>query len=185
MREHNSRGYTYMHGERPLDNRRSQNTVRMKPAGNRDTVERRITSPSCHSSVQKSQIISTPHKGRRAHRYKRREPLSKGNASETKERHLRITEARVVGTVRAPFWNSVSLVGAGARRSSVAHGRRRRVVVPLEVLQRERVGHVHGRQLAGGRARQQLGGEPARQLVVAAAWPAHAAQLWRKMYRLR
>lgn len=54
-------------------------------------------------------------------------------------------------------------------KASVAYGRRGRVVVPLEVLQRERVGHVHGRQLAGGRARQQLWREPARQLVVAAA----------------
>lgn len=50
-------------------------------------------------------------------------------------------------------------------------------MVALQVLEAQRVGHVHGRQLAGRRARQQLGREPARQLVVAAARAAAAAQL--------
>lgn len=58
----------------------------------------------------------------------------------------------------------------------VVHGRRG-LVVALQVLQAERVGHVHGGQLAGRGARQQLGREPARQLVVAAARAARAAQL--------
>lgn len=58
----------------------------------------------------------------------------------------------------------------------VVHGRGG-LVVALQVLQAERVGHVHGGQLAGRRARQQLGREPARQLVVAAARAARRAQL--------
>lgn len=66
-------------------------------------------------------------------------------------------------------------VGRGGA-GSVVHGRRA-VVVALQVLKAERVGHVHGGQLAGRRARQQLGREPARQLVVTTACAARAAHV--------
>lgn len=67
------------------------------------------------------------------------------------------------------------LIWRQCQARSVADGRRWGVVVSLEVLQGQGVGHVYRGQLAGRRARQQLGGEPPRQLVVAPAGGTAAA----------